>query len=230
MTKDEDFLKGKGGFPDLERAERIGFAEVIFCPGKSPDQLRLLAPPLFETNHNVIATRATLEQAEVLKEIDASVCYNEIARVAYKQVDHSISGTGNVLVISAGSCDKPVAEEAACVATIMGNRVEQIEDVGVAGLHRIMRWENTMREAAAIIVVAGMEGALPSVVGGLVSCPVIAVPTSVGYGTSFSGLTPLLGMLNSCAPGLTVVNIDNGFGAAFAASRINHTIPAPSAE
>ena len=138
-----------------------------------------------------------------------------------RQRDRTATGNGTVSVVSAGTSDLPVAEEAACCAEVMGNPVRRIFDVGVAGLHRVLTYQEELNQSAVVIVVAGMEGALPSVVGGLVSCPVIAVPTSIGYGTSFQGLTPLLGMLNSCAPGVTVVNIDNGFGAAFAASRIN---------
>ncbi len=209
-------------FPDLDREERIGFAEVIYCPGKTDEQLRTVGAALFGKHSNVIASRATPEQAAVLRSVDPDVAYNELGRTAYLHQDKSITGEGVVAVVSAGSCDVPVAEEAACTAEVMGNRVQRIYDVGVAGLHRILRQREELEEARVVIVAAGMEGALPSVVGGLVSKPVIAVPTSVGYGASFKGVAALLGMLNSCAPGVTVVNIDNGFGAAFAASRINH--------
>jgi hypothetical protein len=149
------------------------------------------------------------------------VQYNEPGRVAFLHRDRRVRGRGTVAVVAAGTCDIPVAEEAACTAEVMGNRVARLYDVGVAGLHRLMQRRDLLEAAEVLIVVAGMEGALPSVVGGLVSRPVIAVPTSVGYGTSFHGVSALLSMLNSCAPGVTVVNIDNGFGAAFAASRIN---------
>ena len=207
--------------PDLDREGRIGFAEVIYCPGKSDEQLRAAATALFAAHANVLATRAAPEQAALLQDLDPAVEYNASGRVAYLHRDRRIRGRGVVLVLSAGTCDIPVAEEAAVTATVMGNRVERLYDVGVAGLHRVLARRHVLEDAAVIIVVAGMEGALPSVVGGLVSKPVIAVPTSVGYGTSFQGITPLLSMLNSCAPGVVVVNIDNGFGAAFAASRIN---------
>ena len=199
----------------------MGFAEVIYCPGKTDEQLRLAASRLFETHRNVIASRATPEQAAVLRELDEGVEYNEQGRTAFLYRDRSDCGVGTILVVSAGTTDIPVAEEAACTAEVMGNRVDRIFDVGVAGLHRIMAVRDRLEAASVVIVTAGMEGALPSVVGGLVSRPVIAVPTSVGYGASFQGLAALLGMLNSCAPGVTVVNIDNGFGAAFAAARIN---------
>ena len=207
--------------PDIEREHRVGFAEVIYCPGKSDAQLGAAAKALFAAHRNVLATRATPEQAALLRRLDAGVQYNELGRVAFLHRDRRIRGRGTVVVVSAGTCDIPVAEEAACTAEVMGNRVERLYDVGVAGLHRLMGRRDTLEAAEVLIVVAGMEGALPSVVGGLVSRPVIAVPTSIGYGTSFHGVSALLSMLNSCAPGITVVNIDNGFGAAFAASRIN---------
>jgi NCAIR mutase (PurE)-related protein len=214
--------------PDLDRESRIGFAEVIYCPGKSDDQLRTVASALTEAHRNLLATRATPHQAEVLAGVSPEFRYNELGRVVYVHRDTTIRGLGTVAVVTAGSCDIPVAEEAACTAEVMGNRVERIFDVGVAGLHRVLRHRDQLESAAVVIVVAGMEGALPSVVGGLVSRPVIAVPTSIGYGTSFQGLTPLLSMLNSCAPGVVVVNIDNGFGAAFAASRMNRPPDAPT--
>jgi NCAIR mutase (PurE)-related protein len=208
-------------FPDFEREERTGFAEVIYCPGKTDRQLQEVGQALFASHRNVLATRATPEQAKILQAVAPDVQYNADGRVVYVHRDQCVRGLGKVAVVSAGTCDIPVAEEAACCAEVMGNEVQRIYDVGVAGLHRVMQNRETLEQAAVVIVIAGMEGALPSVVGGLISRPVIAVPTSVGYGTSFNGLTPLLGMLNSCAPGVTVVNIDNGFGAAFAATRIN---------
>jgi len=207
---------------DTDRERRIGFAEVIYCPGKTDNQLRDVGKTLFASHKNVLATRATPEQAEVFRSVEPAVQYNEPGRVAYVHRDQTITGVGTIVIVSAGTTDIPVAEEAACTAEVMGNRVQRVYDVGVAGLHRVLAHGEELEAAQVIIVVAGMEGALPSVVGGLVSRPVIAVPTSVGYGTSFGGVTALLGMLNSCAPGITVVNIDNGFGAAFAASRINH--------
>lgn len=207
--------------PDLEREERIGFAEVIYCPGKTDEQLQSMAAALFGNHKNVLATRATPEQAALLQALDNDAEYNELARVIFIHRDHEDRGRGRVAVVSAGTCDLPVAEEAACCAEVMGNEVDRIYDVGVSGLHRVMAHRETLEEAEVAVVVAGMEGALPSVVGGLISRPIIAVPTSIGYGTSFKGVTPLLSMLNSCAPGVSVVNIDNGFGAAFAATRIN---------
>lgn len=207
--------------PDLDREQRIGFAEVIYCPGKSDEQLRTAAGALFAAHDNVIASRATPAQADLLRALAPDLCYNETGKVAYIHRDRTIRGRGTIAVVTAGSTDIPVGEEAATVAEVMGNPVSRYFDVGVAGIHRILNVREDLNAAGVVIVVAGMEGALPSVVGGLVGAPIIAVPTSVGYGTAFGGVTALLGMLNSCAPGLTVVNIDNGFGAAFAASRIN---------
>lgn len=207
--------------PDFDREKRTGFPEVIYCPGKGPDQLRAAARALFAAHPNVLATRATPDQTALLREVLAEVEYNEQGRVAFVHRDKSVRGRGTIAVVTAGTCDIPVAEEAACCAEVMGNTVRRTYDVGVAGLHRVLNHRDALEAASVVIVVAGMEGALPSVVGGLVSRPVIAVPTSVGYGTSFQGITPLLSMLNSCAPGVVVVNIDNGFGAAFAATRIN---------
>ncbi len=207
--------------PDLDRERRIGFSEVIYCEGKTPEQLRAAAGALFSAHANVLATRATPEQFAILRTLDPAVEYNAAGRVAYLWRERAARGRGSVLVVTAGSCDVPVAEEAACCAEVMGNPVERLYDVGVAGLHRVLDQRDRLEQAAVVIVVAGMEGALPSVVGGLTSRPVIAVPTSVGYGASLHGLAALLSMLNSCAPGVVVVNIDNGFGAAFAATRIN---------
>jgi len=211
--------------PDLDRQERIGFAEVIYCPGKTDEQLREVSVALFAAHDNVMATRATPEQAAVFQELGPDVQYNAPGRIVFQHKNKTISGRGPIAVVSAGTTDIPVAEEAACTAEVMGNEVRRIFDVGVAGIHRILNRRGDLEEAEVVIVVAGMEGALPSVVGGLISRPIIAVPTSVGYGASFQGLTALLGMLNSCAPGVTVVNIDNGFGAAYAASRINRVRP-----
>jgi len=207
--------------PDLDRQDRIGFAEVIYCPGKTDDQLREVGAALFAAHQNVLASRATPEQAAVLQALDSRVQYNAPGRMIYLHEDKTIRGRGTIAVVSAGTTDIPVAEEAACTAEVMGNEVKRIYDVGVAGIHRVLKRREELEAAEVVIVVAGMEGALPSVVGGLISRPLIAVPTSVGYGASFQGVTALLGMLNSCAPGVTVVNIDNGFGAAYAASRIN---------
>ncbi|MCP4634345.1 MAG: nickel pincer cofactor biosynthesis protein LarB [candidate division Zixibacteria bacterium] len=207
--------------PDFEREKRCGFSEVIYCPGKTDEQLRAIFKKLIEHHDNVIASRISPSQYEIIKDLHTEIIHNEIARIAYVHRDKSINGKGDVLVVSAGTSDMPVAEEAAITAEVMGNKVERIYDVGIAGLHRLMEHTGKLDQAEVIIAVAGMEGALPSIVAGLINRPVIAVPTSVGYGTSFSGLSALLGMLNACASGVTVVNIDNGFGAAYAATRIN---------
>jgi NCAIR mutase (PurE)-related protein len=207
--------------PDVDRERRIGFPEVIYCPGKTDEQLRTVGRALFAAHPNVLATRATPAQAALLRELDARVGYSELGRVVYLHLDRTPRGRGEIAVMSAGTTDIPVAEEAACTAEVMGSVVRRIYDVGVAGIHRVLKRREELEGCEVVIVCAGMEGALPSVVGGLTSRPVIAVPTSIGYGASFQGLAALLGMLNSCAPGVTVVNIDNGFGAAYAACRIN---------
>ncbi len=225
----ENFSSVSEVYPDLQRTVNTGFSEVIYCPGKSDSQLREAADALLEASANLLATRATPEQFSVLREVCDDFEYHQQARLAYVHRDRQILGRGTVAVVAAGSCDLPVAEEAGICAEVLGSRVERIYDVGVAGLHRILSHRQRLREASVVIVVAGMEGALPSVVGGLTPSPVIAVPTSVGYGANLGGLAALLGMLNSCAPGLVTVNIDNGFGAAFAAARINIP-PAAAAE
>jgi len=199
-----------------------GHQEVIFCPGKTPAQVVAIAERLKGT---FLATRVETPHREALVARFPRAEVNELGRTVYlaPEPEPAPTGRGTILVVTAGTSDLPVAEEAAVTARALRNRVERLTDVGVAGLHRILSQIDGLRNATVIIVVAGMEGALPSVVGGLVKVPVIAVPTSVGYGASFGGLAALLGMLNSCASGVTVVNIDNGFGAAAAASRINHT-------
>ncbi|PJA26477.1 MAG: 1-(5-phosphoribosyl)-5-amino-4-imidazole-carboxylate carboxylase [candidate division Zixibacteria bacterium CG_4_9_14_3_um_filter_46_8] len=206
---------------DFDRERRCGFSEVVYCPGKSDQQLVDIMKGLIENHDNVIASRITPEQFTAIKSLHHNLIHNPTARMAYLHRNKSIKGIGTVLVISAGTSDTPIAEEAALTAEIMGNDVRRIYDVGVAGLHRLMNYTDTLQQANVIIAVAGMEGALPSIVAGLIDRPIIAVPTSVGYGTSFNGLAALLGMLNACASGVTVVNIDNGFGAAYAATRIN---------
>jgi NCAIR mutase (PurE)-related protein len=207
---------------DHHRALRKGFPEVIFCPGKSVDQVVAIADRLVE-HGSLLATRVSPDQASALLESIPQAAYNETGRtVTYRHPDtQAQKSRGRILVLSAGTSDLPVAEEAATTADIMGNEVERVFDVGVAGIHRLLAYRDRLAEAAVLIVVAGMEGALPSVVGGMVNAPVIAVPTSVGYGASFGGLAALLGMLNTCSAGVTVVNIDNGFGAGYAASLIN---------
>ncbi len=206
---------------DHDREKRCGFSEVVYCPGKTDEQLREILEKLISRHDNVLGSRMTPEQFEAVKSLHPELTYNDIARVAYLHRDKKILGKGTVLVVSAGTSDMPVAEEAAVVLDVMGNRVERLYDVGVAGLHRLTDRQEMLQNAAVIIAVAGMEGALPSIVAGLVDRPVVAVPTSVGYGASFQGISALLGMLNACASGVVVVNIDNGFGAAYAATRMN---------
>lgn len=210
---------------DHHRGLRNGFPEVIFGQGKTPEQIVAIAERLVAAGGNVLVTRLAAEAASRLVAAVPGFEYHELPRLAVRRtrpVEHA--GAGTVLVVSAGTADLPVAEEAAITAELMGNRVERLYDVGVSGLHRLLAERERLWEAAVLIVVAGMEGALPSVVGGLVDRPVIAVPTSVGYGTSMHGLAALLAMLNTCAAGVTVVNIDNGFGAAAAAARINQRL------
>ena len=209
---------------DHHRALRQGQPEVVFCAGKTVEQVVAICERLSAMSGSFLGTRATDEQAEALRRRFPRLEWHALARTVFLPAEPrpAPTGRGTVLVVCAGTSDLPVAEEAAVVAEAFGNRVARMADVGVAGLHRLMAQSERLREAAVVIVVAGMEGALPSVVGGLVGVPVIAVPTSVGYGASFGGVAALLGMLNSCAAGVTVVNIDNGFGAAAAATRINH--------
>lgn len=205
---------------DMLRAQRRGFPEVIFCQGKTVQQIVAIAKSLAKRHTNILATRAGIEVFEAVKSAIPDSVYHESARIIVVRPE-PVEKQKGILVVAAGTSDIPVAEEAAVTAEYMGNEVDRIYDVGVAGLHRLLSQIERLRQARVIIVVAGMDGALPSVVAGLVSCPVIAVPTSVGYGAHFSGLAALLAMLNSCASGITVVNIDNGFGAGYAASQIN---------
>lgn len=207
---------------DHHRTLRQGFPEVIFGQGKSVAQMRTIIEALLAKGGNVLATRVNGAKGAKLTALFPQAVYHADARaLTVEQHPVELRGRGKVLVVCAGTSDIPVAAEAVLTARMMGNEVEQVYDVGVAGLHRLLARRGTLAEASVIIVVAGMEGALPSVVGGLVDKPVIAVPTSVGYGASFGGVAALLGMLNSCAAGVTVVNIDNGFGAAYAASLMN---------
>jgi NCAIR mutase (PurE)-related protein len=206
---------------DTHRALRRGFPEVIFGAGKTPAQVVKIAAKLFEHEGHVLVTRVTSEHARGMRRQFKRAVYHELARCVTLETKPLPKRPGTIAVICAGTSDLPVAEEAAVTAEIMGNVVERVTDVGVAGVHRLFGRLDTIQRANVTIVVAGMEGALPSVVAGLISHPVIAVPTSIGYGASFGGLASLLGMLNSCASGLTVVNIDNGFGAGYAASQIN---------
>ena len=206
---------------DHHRTLRQGFPEVIFGAGKTADHVARIVSAMLPGNHNILVTRATRDQYAQVREVDPSAEFHEAARAIVVRRDNTMRGKGTVMVVSAGTSDIPVAEEACVTLKLMGNEVEALYDVGVSGLHRLLDRRDRLAAARVLIVVAGMEGALPSVVGGLVSVPVIAVPTSIGYGSSFGGLTALLSMLNSCASNVTVVNIDNGFGAAMVASLIN---------
>ncbi len=206
---------------DHHRALRVGIPEIIFGPGKTPQQLAVIFARLAEHGRNVLATRVTSEQVRVVRRKFRKAEFHELARALTLTRDTTLHGKGKIVVVSAGTSDIPVAEEAVITAQIMGNEVQHVYDVGVAGIHRLLARRDVLTQARVIIVCAGMEGALPSVVGGLVGVPVIAVPTSVGYGASYQGIAALLGMLNSCASNVTVVNIDNGFGAGYVASIIN---------
>lgn len=207
---------------DSHRALRQGFPEVIFGEGKTTAQIKAIARKMLARKENVLITRLGSVKGRALKKAFPKALYNETSRTVLIK-SHKIreTGIGTVLIISAGTSDVPVAEEAAVTAECMGNRVQRLYDVGVAGIHRLLHKKNEIRSANVLIVVAGMEGALPSVVAGLVERPVIAVPTSIGYGANLGGLTTLMAMLNSCASGVSVVNIDNGFGAGYTASLIN---------
>ena len=206
---------------DHHRALRQGMPEVIFAPGKTPRQVADIFTRLAAHSGNVLATRATEEQYDAVAACVDQADYRPLARAIVLQRDRKKRGKGVIVVVSAGTSDIPVAEEAVVTAELMGNHVQHIYDVGVAGIHRLLAHRDVLAKARVIVVCAGMEGALPSVVGGLVGVPVIAVPTSVGYGAAFEGLAALLGMINSCASNVSVVNIDNGFGAGCVASLIN---------
>jgi NCAIR mutase (PurE)-related protein len=207
---------------DHHRALRRGLPEVVLGEGKDPEQIAAIVKVMRRRETNILVTRLSIEKIARLKKVVNGLTYHLDAHAA-TWIPRPLTprGRGTVLVVCAGTSDVPIAEEAVLTATVLGNRVDRLYDVGVAGIHRLIENRARLDDAAVIIVVAGMEGALPSVVAGLVAKPVIAVPTSIGYGASFNGLAALLGMLNSCAGGVTVVNIDNGFGAAFAASLIN---------
>jgi pyridinium-3,5-biscarboxylic acid mononucleotide synthase len=206
---------------DHHRASRQGFPEVILGLGKTPDQIAAIAAAIVDRGHPLLVTRADQAAWQAVEARVPGVQYHEMARTITLPRDVP-RGKGTIAIASAGTSDIPVAEEAAVTAELMGNDVERLYDVGVAGIHRVLRERTRLETARVIIVVAGMEGALPSVVAGMVHVPVIAVPTSIGYGASFGGVAALLGMLNSCANGVSVVNIDNGFGAGCIASMINH--------
>jgi NCAIR mutase (PurE)-related protein len=212
------------GFAKLDhhRALRTGMPEVIFAPGKTSAQVASIFSRMAHAGGNVLATRASREVFEAVRSADPRAEYHEAARAITLMQSPAAEGKGTIGVVCAGTSDLPVAEEAAVTARLMGNTVELIADVGVAGIHRLLAQKISLQSARVLIVCAGMEGALPTVVGGLVNAPVIAVPTSVGYGASLGGVAALLGMLNTCSPNVSVVNIDNGFGAACIASLINH--------
>lgn len=205
---------------DMGRKERTGFSEVVFCQGKDDKFLKDIFARLFEANGEVLGTRATQEQFEIVKEILPQAAYDSVSKIIKVQGEKK-NLIGNIAVCTAGTADIPVAEEAAQTAEFFGSRVERIFDVGVAGIHRLFSQTEKLEKANVVVAVAGMEGALASVVGGLVSVPVIAVPTSVGYGANLGGLSSLLSIINSCANGISVVNIDNGYGAGYIATQIN---------
>lgn len=206
---------------DHHRSIRHGFPEVVFGRGKTPEQTIAIAGRILDRASNFLVTHGSREVYEGLAKISPDVRWHEASRCISRKKDDTVYGKGTILVITAGTADIPVADEAVVTAEVMGNRVDLFCDVGVAGIHRLLEIREKVFQARVIIAVAGMEGALPSVVGGMASCPVIAVPTSVGYGVSFGGVAALLGMLNSCASNVVTVNIDNGFGAGYSASLIN---------
>ena len=206
---------------DNHRELRVGYPEVIYCEGKTVEQVRDIVKFMITKDNNILGTRATEEMYDAVKEICEEAEYNKLGRtITIKKKEQTLTNS-YIAIVSAGTSDLPVVEEAVETAKILGNRVEKIADVGVAGIHRLFSRLDVIRGAKVVIVIAGMEGALASVIGGLVDKPVIAVPTSVGYGASFGGVAALLAMLNSCSSGVSVVNIDNGFGAAYSASMIN---------
>ena len=207
---------------DTHRELRQGFPEVILGLGKTPAQIAAIAERLVGRGQALLITRAHPDAYQAVKQVVPGVTYHDVARAITLKQGNIPPGNGTILLACAGTSDLPVAEEAAVTAELMGNEVDRLYDVGVAGLHRLLAEQTRLQRARVVVVVAGMEGALPSVVAGLVHVPVIAVPTSVGYGASFGGVAALLGMLNSCANGISVVNIDNGFGGACMASMINH--------
>lgn len=213
--------------PDFHRKLRQGVGEVIYGAGKTPDQIAKISESFIKNNQsNILITRMSKEASDYvekyLEALEVTYFYDEISKVGIVGNLVEKDGLGKIVVATGGTSDMPVAEEAALTAEFLGNHVERLYDVGVAGLHRLLENVDKIMEAKVIIAIAGMEGALASVIGGLADCPVISVPTSVGYGAAFGGITPLLSMLNSCASGVSVVNIDNGFGAGYMASMINH--------
>lgn len=216
------FLDLGFAMPDTHRAIRQGFPEVVLGEGKRPEDIAEIVKSLSGGKNNILVTRVEEEKAAAVKEVVPEITHHDRARCLVLKVrEVEERGRGTIMVVCAGTSDIPVAEEAALVCELMGNRIEKLYDAGVAGIHRLMHREKDIRSANVLIVVAGMEGALPSVVGGIVERPVVAVPTSIGYGAGLGGISALLGMLNSCAAGICVVNIDNGFGGGYVASLIN---------
>jgi len=206
---------------DTDREKRKGFPEVVYCPGKPKEYIKSIAGKILKSGQDLLLTKIEKDVYIYLKKTFPELSYNSAGRIAYQKVSEKLDKKGSVALICAGTCDIPIAEEAAVTLLVMGNKFEKFYDVGVAGVHRLMHHLADIKKANVVIVVAGMEGALASLVSGLVSVPVIAVPTSCGYGASFSGLSALLTMLNSCSPGVATVNIDNGFGAGYLAAMIN---------
>lgn len=223
LKKLEDLPFKDLGFAKIDnhREIRVGYPEVIYCAGKTVEQVRDIVKFMLTKNNNILGTRATEEMYKAVKEISCDAEYNELGKTITIKKKEQVITDSYIAIVAAGTSDLPVVEEAYETAKLLGNRVEKVIDVGVAGIHRLFARLDVIRGAKVVIVVAGMEGALASVVGGLVDKPVIAVPTSVGYGANFGGISALLSMLNSCASGVSVVNIDNGFGAAYTASMIN---------
>lgn len=216
----ESFIDMNFAKPDTSREARTGFPEVIYCPNKPDDYLKEIYLKMLEMHGEVFGTRATPEQFEIISSVIPDISYDKVSRIL-KKTNNSREKIGNIVVCCAGTADTPVAEEAAQTAEYFGANVTRVYDVGVTGIHRLLAFENELKAANVVIAVAGMEGALPSVIGGLIRNPVIAVPTSVGYGANFEGLSALLTMINSCANGISVVNIDNGYGAGYIATQIN---------
>lgn len=223
LEKIEDLPYKDLGFAKIDnhRELRVGYPEVIYCEGKTVEQVKIIIEFMLTKENNILATRANEKMYEAVKAVCPEAKYNPLGRTITFRMREEVLTDSYIAIVAAGTSDMPVVEEAAETAILLGNRVEKIMDVGVAGIHRLFSKIDIIRGAKVVIVVAGMEGALASVIGGLVDKPVIAVPTSVGYGANFGGLAALLSMLNSCASGITVVNIDNGFGAAYSASIIN---------
>lgn len=223
LEKIEDLPYKDLGFAKIDnhRELRVGYPEVIYCEGKTVEQVKNIIEFMLTKENNILATRANEKMYEAVKAVCPEAKYNPLGRTITIRMREEVLTDSYIAIVAAGTSDMPVVEEAAETAILLGNRVEKIMDVGVAGIHRLFSKIDIIRGAKVVIVVAGMEGALASVIGGLVDKPVIAVPTSVGYGANFGGLAALLSMLNSCASGITVVNIDNGFGAAYSASIIN---------